>query len=148
MSCDLTQRQDHECGSVGTGRRARLRILQLSSCVGSSPIFRIHLKDWKAFNYQRLSFFICWKLYNIYLTLSHALSRFFTICCVSPQSTQHFFFLSFSSELLKIQYFKVVASSACPSISLTALKSTPLLKSVEPYVFRGFYAKNPPSSFC
>ena len=32
------------CGSVGTGRRARLRILWWLHRVGSSPIFRIHLR--------------------------------------------------------------------------------------------------------
>ena len=31
------------CGSVGTGRRARLRILWQQCRVGSSPIFRIEL---------------------------------------------------------------------------------------------------------
>ncbi len=33
------------CGSVGTGRRARLRILWHSCRVGSSPIFRISLES-------------------------------------------------------------------------------------------------------
>ena len=32
------------CGSVGTGRRARLRILWQQCRVGSSPIFRIGFK--------------------------------------------------------------------------------------------------------
>ena len=34
-----------ECGSVGTGRRARLRILWQQCRVGSSPIFRILLLE-------------------------------------------------------------------------------------------------------
>ena len=37
------------CGSVGTGRRARLRILWHSCRVGSSPIFRI---QWEALSFQ------------------------------------------------------------------------------------------------
>ena len=33
--------EQRKCGSVGTGRRARLRILWQQCRVGSSPIFRI-----------------------------------------------------------------------------------------------------------
>ena len=51
------------CGSVGIGRRARLRILWQQCRVGSSPIFRIELLEnhciyWIFGNYD--DFFICW----------------------------------------------------------------------------------------
>ena len=56
--------EQRKCGSVGTGRRARLRILWQQCRVGSSPIFRIFL----------LSFFLSdtplWfhRSYNTYVT--------------------------------------------------------------------------------
>ena len=39
--CLASSDDDAVCGSVGTGRRARLRILWQQCRVGSSPIFRI-----------------------------------------------------------------------------------------------------------
>ena len=46
---------EHRCGSVGTGRRARLRILWWLHRVGSSPIFR-RVKD-KSQQMLRLIFY-------------------------------------------------------------------------------------------